>query len=59
MVRITWVILLLSLVVFVAVAALLSKHLIKKATKLGIDQSQKRKKGDDITHFQTVERKLH
>lgn len=59
MVRITWVILLLSLVVFVSVAALLSKHLIKKATKLGVDQSQERKKGDDITHFQIVERKLH
>ena len=59
MIRITWVILLLSLVVLVAMAALLSKHLIKKATTLGVDPSQERKKGDDITHFQIVERKLH
>lgn len=49
MVRITRVVLLLRLTLLVA--ALLIKHLIKKATKLGIDQSQNGKKSKDVAHF--------
>jgi hypothetical protein len=49
MVRITRVVLLLRLMVLVA--ALLTKHLIEKATKLGIDQSQNGKKSKDVAHF--------
>jgi hypothetical protein len=51
MVRITRVVLLLRLMVLVT--ALLTKHLIKKATKLGIDQSQNGKKSKDVAHFVT------
>jgi hypothetical protein len=53
-VRIAGVILWLMLVTLVA--ALLIKHLVEKATKLGVDQSQKRKKGDDIAHFKLLKR---
>lgn len=55
-VRIAWVVLLLSLVVLVA--ALLTKHLIKEAAKLGVDQSQKRKKSNDIAHFELLKHKF-
>lgn len=49
MVRITRVVLLLRLMMLIA--ALLIKHLIEKATKLGIDQSQNGKKSKDVAHF--------
>jgi hypothetical protein len=48
-VRIAWVVLLLRLMMLMA--SLLVKHLIKEATKLGIDQSQKRQNSKKVPHF--------
>lgn len=39
------------------VAALLTKHLVKEATKLGVGEAQERENGDEVAHFGVQMRK--